>query len=172
MGLRSGFGKNREMKDKKVAGTATERPLQTPTAGDTGDKGRTDDSKLKVEDVPLSRPQSPRNELTPNVGGGRPGSTATSVDTQKTKDIQAKVDNATQTMEKNIQAATQRGESLTDLQDKTAAVAAQSQAFSKNAKVVKKNLWWKNMKFTIIVTIVIICVLVGVGVLIWLNLKS
>lgn len=49
------------------------------------------------------------------------------------------------------------------------AVAESSKQFSKNAKTVKKNLWWKNMKFTLIVTFVIICLIVGIGVLIWMN---
>ena len=41
------------------------------------------------------------------------------IDTEKTKEIKSKVDEATKTMEMNIQAATQRGESLNELQDKT-----------------------------------------------------
>lgn len=94
------------------------RPLQTPTAGSVTPTTPTvgAGSQLRLDDVPVSGKASPR--LTTPATGGRPGSTST-VDTEKTKEIMGKVDKATKTMEQNIQAATQRGESLNELQDRT-----------------------------------------------------
>lgn len=98
------------------------RPLQTPTAGSASAATPTagTSSQLKLEDVPVSGKASPR--LTTPAAGGRPSSTST-VDTEKTKEIMGKVDKATKTMEQNIQAATQRGESLNELQDRTRRIA-------------------------------------------------
>lgn len=89
--------------------------VQTPTAGEVPGQPATD-STLKLEEVPVaSRGASP---MLSAPSGSRPGTTST-VDTEKTKEIMAKVDSVTKTMEMNIQAATQRGESLNELQDKT-----------------------------------------------------
>lgn len=106
---------------KKKGGTspaaiAPEAPamVQTPTAGGAS-TGSPSDSNLKLEDVPVSRGASP---MLNTPAGSRPGTSST-VDSEKTKEIMAKVDSATKTMEMNIQAATQRGESLNELQDKT-----------------------------------------------------
>lgn len=94
------------------------RPLQTPTAGSTTAPTPTagTGSQLRLDDVPVSGKTSPR--LTTPTAGSRPSSAST-VDTEKTKEIMSKVDKATKTMEQNIQAATQRGESLNELQDRT-----------------------------------------------------
>lgn len=93
------------------------RPLQTPTAGEAPATANVSSSHLKLDEVPVSGRVSPmKGGLTPT--SGRPQSTTT-VDTEKTKEIMTKVDAATKTMEQNIQAATQRGESLNELQDKT-----------------------------------------------------
>jgi hypothetical protein len=98
-----------------------DRTLQTPTAGSTAGSDapvNTSSSHLKLEDVPVSGRASPmKGGLSPNAAP-RSGS-ANTIDTQKTKEIMGKVDTATKTMEQNIQAATQRGESLNELQDKT-----------------------------------------------------
>ncbi len=51
------------------------------------------------------------------------------------------------------------------------AVAESSKQFSKNAKTVKKNLFWKNAKFTIIVVFILICLLGGIGLVIYLQSK-
>lgn len=99
------------------------RPLQTPTAGPATTPTTTTGtgSQLKLDDVPVSGKTSPR--LTTPVTGSRPSSTSTA-DTEKTKEIMSKVDKATKTMEQNIQAATQRGESLNELQDRTRKIAS------------------------------------------------
>jgi len=101
-----------------------------------------------------------------STSGSRP-TTGTTVGTEKTREIQDKVNKATKTMEENVQLASQRGESLNELQDKSQAVATSSKQFSKNANIVKKNLWWKNMKFTLILIFVILCILAGIGALIY-----
>jgi hypothetical protein len=101
----------------KKSGNSGDRTLQTPSAG-PGEPVNTSSSHLKLEDVAVSGRASPmKGGLTP-MDPSR-STSANTIDTQKTKEIMGKVDVATKTMEQNIQAATQRGESLNELQDKT-----------------------------------------------------
>lgn len=51
-------------------------------------------------------------------------------------------------------------------------MAESSKQFSKNAKTVKKNLWWKNMKFTLIITFIIILVLTGIGLALYFEIAK
>lgn len=51
-------------------------------------------------------------------------------------------------------------------------MAESSKQFSKNARTVKKNLWWKYMKFTLIITFILILVLGGIGLAIFFEFKK
>lgn len=82
---------------------------------------------------------------------------------EKTEDILKKVDQATKTMETNITAATQRGENLDNLQEMSNNIAEQSNEFGRTAKQVKRKLWYKNMKMTMCITIVVLIGLLLVG---------
>lgn len=93
-----------------------EASLQTPTTGPSHQNES--DSHLKLEDVPVSSGSTPSNRPTSSGHSAAP-TPGSNIDSQKTKEIQSKVDTATKTMEQNIHAATQRGESLNELQDKT-----------------------------------------------------
>lgn len=148
-----------------------DRSLQTPNVAPGPATGAAGKSTLKLEDIPMSGRSSPRL-TTPgaSASGSRP-TTGTSINTEKTREIQEKVTKATKTMEENVQLASQRGESLNELQDKSQAVATSSKQFSKNANIVKKNLWWKNMKFTLILIFVILCILGGIALLIYFQTK-
>lgn len=83
--------------------------------------------------------------------------------TEKVTEVKRKVEDTKQVMEKNIQDAMERGERFEDLGAKTEALAATSKAFGKQAKQVKKNLWLKNMKMTIILVFIVLLMLGGVA---------
>lgn len=182
------IGRQRMAKQKE---TGDSRPsLQTPIAGSANTPSDATNSNPvgKLEEVPVNK-AAPRSAtgssaLTPT---SRPTS-STTIDSQKTAEIKTKLDKTTKTMEQNIQAATQRGESLNELQDKTRMffliysnsfycyidveqVAESSKQFSKNARTVKKNLWWKNMKMTIIITLIVLALLGGIGAVIYFQSK-
>ncbi|PJF18004.1 hypothetical protein PSACC_02143, partial [Paramicrosporidium saccamoebae] len=101
----------------KKSGNTSDRPLQTPSTG-PGEPKNTSSSHLKLEEVAVSGRASPMKGGLSPADPSRSAS-ANTIDTQKTKEIMGKVDVATKTMEQNIQAATQRGESLNELQDKS-----------------------------------------------------
>lgn len=92
---------------------------------------------------------------------GSPGQ-SNNEDTKEEKILQ-KVDQATKTMENNITAATQRGENLDNLQEMSNNIADQSHEFGRTAKQVKRKLWYKNMKMTMCITIVVLIGLLLVG---------
>lgn len=106
---------------------------------------------------------------TPTVGKAAPPNSPEPqrVDLQKTKRIQSQVDEVTGIMNTNVADAKKRGENLDDLHGKVQDLEVGAGTFQKKAKQVEKNLWYKNMKMTIaltVVVLVIVAVLIGVAV--------
>ncbi|KAI0049365.1 synaptobrevin [Auriscalpium vulgare] len=65
----------------------------------------------------------------------------------KTAAIQAQIDDTVNIMRDNITKVVERQERLDSLQDKTDNLAVSAQGFRRNANRVRKNMWWKDMKF-------------------------
>ena len=61
-------------------------------------------------------------------------------------------------MQDNLNKASQRGERLDALQDKTDNLATSAQGFRRGANRVRKQMWWKDMKMRI-------CIIVGIIIL-------
>jgi vesicle-associated membrane protein 4 len=78
-------------------------------------------------------------------------------------DLQKEIDQTVGRMRDNINIATQRGEQLDSLQDKTDNLAVSAQGFRRGANRVRKQMWWKDMKMRmclIIAVIILILVIV------------
>ena len=82
---------------------------------------------------------------------------------RKTEHVDAQVQEVTMVMQGNVQKVQERGEKLEDLEGKTARLEESSQQFSKNAKKVKENLKWKQMRRAIIISVVVIVILAVVA---------
>lgn len=83
----------------------------------------------------------------------------------KTKRIKGEIQEVQGIMEENINTARTRGENLDDLAAKTADLEMGANQFNQNSAKVKKNLWYKNMKMTVMLTVialVIIAIIIGV----------
>jgi vesicle-associated membrane protein 4 len=61
-------------------------------------------------------------------------------------------------MRDNIHLASQRGQKIDALQDKTDNLAQSAQGFRRGANRVRKQMWWKDMKMRV-------CIIVGIIVL-------
>jgi len=61
-------------------------------------------------------------------------------------------------MQDNLNKASQRGDRLDALQDKTDNLATSAQGFRRGANRVRKQMWWKDMKMRI-------CIIVGIIIL-------
>lgn len=70
------------------------------------------------------------------------------------------IDEATNTMQNNMMLASQRGENLDSLQNKTDNLATQADGFRRGANRVRKQMWWKDMKMRMCIIIGIIILLV------------
>lgn len=63
-------------------------------------------------------------------------------------------------MQDNLNKASQRGDRLDALQDKTDNLATSAQGFRRGANRVRKQMWWKDMKMRICIVVGIIILLV------------
>lgn len=86
-----------------------------------------------------------------------PSQVATSRD--KAHEVKQEVDEVVDIMSQNIKKVVERGENLEDLEAKTDALQQSSKTFKTSANKVKRKMWWKNMKFTIILSIILIAII-------------
>ncbi|KAG8830821.1 hypothetical protein FRB91_007006 [Serendipita sp. 411] len=80
--------------------------------------------------------------------------------TSQTAQIQQQIDETVGAMRDNIARVAERGERLDALRDKTDGLAVSAQSFRKGANRVRKKMWWQNMKWTLIVGLGIIVLLI------------
>ncbi len=133
------FGRSKKNTEAPVS---TEATLKTPTAGTQPVAGKADPDSMGPE--------------------------SSTVDLEKTRRIKGQVDEVTNIMSQNIDQAKKRGENLENLQDKVQDLEAGAGQFSQNSAKVKKNLWYKNMKMTVYLTIAALVVIgIIVGIIIW-----
>ncbi|KAK6440814.1 Vesicle membrane receptor protein (v-SNARE) [Oleoguttula sp. CCFEE 5521] len=74
------------------------------------------------------------------------------------EEIQKEVAKAVDQMRSNLVKASDRGENINRLQDKTDNLATSAQGFRRGANRVRKQMWWKDMKMRM-------CIIVGIIVL-------
>ncbi len=62
-------------------------------------------------------------------------------------------------MESNVQKAMERGEQMNHLEEKTNELEKSASEFKANSVIVKKQMFWKNVKFQVILLLAVILVL-------------
>ncbi|CAO3649940.1 unnamed protein product [Mucor hiemalis] len=77
----------------------------------------------------------------------------------KTQKVQQQVDEVVNIMQDNIDKVMQRGERLDDLRGKTEDLQATSSHFRRGANQVRKRMWWKDLKWKIIIAVTILAIL-------------
>jgi len=98
--------------------------------------------------------EQPYDPYIPNQGAGQQGNNGNS----RTAQIQAQIDDTIGIMRDNINKTNDRGQNLTQLQNKTTELADSAQGFRRGANRVRKQMWWKDMKMRL-------CLAVGIVVL-------
>jgi vesicle-associated membrane protein 4 len=80
--------------------------------------------------------------------------------------VQNQVDEVIGIMHTNIEKVVQRGEKLDTLQNKTEELQNGALSFKKTSTQVKNDMWWKNVKLTLVAVGVVtaICIIIGVTV--------
>ncbi|KAG1446073.1 hypothetical protein G6F56_009694 [Rhizopus delemar] len=79
--------------------------------------------------------------------------------TNKTTQVQHQVDEVVGIMQQNIDKAMQRGERIDDLRGRTEDLQGTAGHFRRGANQVRKRMWWKDLKWKIVIAIVIIAIL-------------
>uniref|UniRef100_U3JZF8 Vesicle associated membrane protein 4 n=5 Tax=Passeriformes TaxID=9126 RepID=U3JZF8_FICAL len=82
----------------------------------------------------------------------------------KIRHVQNQVDEVIDVMQENITKVIERGERLDDLQDKSDSLSDNAAAFSKRAKHLRRQMWWRDCKMkAIIAMVVLVLLLVIIG---------
>ncbi|KAI7888672.1 synaptobrevin-domain-containing protein [Mucor mucedo] len=73
----------------------------------------------------------------------------------KFKQVKGEIDQVTDIMTHNIERVLQRGERIDLLVDKTDGLSQQAFAFKKRSTILKRRMWWKNMKIMTLISLVL-----------------
>ncbi|KAI8078941.1 synaptobrevin-domain-containing protein [Gilbertella persicaria] len=99
----------------------------------------------------------PYDPYVPNLSAG--ASNQTGKENSKTARVQQQVDEVVGIMQENIDKVVQRGERLDDLRGKTEDLQATAGHFRRGANQVRKRMWWKDLKWKIIIAVTILVIL-------------
>jgi len=90
----------------------------------------------------------------------------------KTLKVLGQVDNVKSTMQDNISSMLKNTEAADSLAEKSDQLNEQASVFKKKSKVLKDNMWWKNMKMTLLLGAVIFIILLLIMIPIIRNVKK
>jgi vesicle-associated membrane protein 4 len=77
----------------------------------------------------------------------------------KTQQVQKEVDDVIGIMHTNIEKVVQRGEKLESLQSKTDDLQQGALQFKRGATTIRRQMWWKDLKFKIMIGIIFFVIL-------------
>ncbi|KAI7857616.1 synaptobrevin-domain-containing protein [Circinella umbellata] len=96
----------------------------------------------------------------PYIPNGQPGRTGQdAAPNNKVKNLESQVHEVVGIMQDNIDKAMQRGERMDDLRGKTEDLQATASHFRRGANQVRKRMWWKDLKWKIIIAVTILVIL-------------
>ncbi|KAF7723321.1 hypothetical protein EC973_002118 [Apophysomyces ossiformis] len=105
----------------------------------------------------FSKMSEPYDPYIPNTQRGQ--NQARGGGNAKTQQVQKQVDEVVNIMQENIDKVMQRGERLDDLRGKTEDLQATAGHFRRGANQVRKRMWWKDLKWKIIIAVTILAIL-------------
>ncbi|KAK4458277.1 putative synaptobrevin [Cladorrhinum samala] len=85
----------------------------------------------------------------PYIPAGGQGGAPQGAGDARTQALKQQIDETVDVMRQNMTKASQRGEHLDRLRDKTDDLANSAQDFRRGANQVRKKMWWKDMKMRI-----------------------
>ncbi|XP_076455070.1 vesicle-associated membrane protein 4-like [Babylonia areolata] len=74
----------------------------------------------------------------------------------KLSNLRGQVDEVMGIMKDNVNRVAERGDRLEDLQDKSDSLASNADMFRSRSKSLHHNMWWKNCRMRILITMVIL----------------
>ncbi|XP_072367652.1 vesicle-associated membrane protein 4 isoform X2 [Scyliorhinus torazame] len=86
--------------------------------------------------------------------------------------VQNQVDEVIDVMQENITRVIERGERLDELQDKSESLSDNATVFSNRAKQLRRQMWWKECKMKVIISVVVVIVLLVIIIPVILKNRS
>jgi len=80
----------------------------------------------------------------------------------KVEIVKEQADSAKNEIAKTLQDLANRGKKLEELEEQTAMLSSSAGAFKEQSSTVRKGMWWKNAKMTVILTVTIILILAAI----------
>jgi len=80
--------------------------------------------------------------------------------------VQGKIDNVTNQMSANIKGALANTEKLEDMEAQTEALRNSAGIFKNNAHVLRKKMWWKDLKMRLLIAGIAIAIITAIGLII------
>lgn len=90
----------------------------------------------------------------------------------KIAQIQLQVDDVKEVMVTNIDKAIKRGDDLDVLQQKTSDLEKNAGIFERDARSLKRRMWWKNIRIILAIIIIVLIVAIVLGLIIWSTTKN
>ncbi|ORY98409.1 synaptobrevin-domain-containing protein [Absidia repens] len=78
---------------------------------------------------------------------------------EKTQSVQQQMNNVKNIMQQNIDKAMERDERLADIHGKTENLQSTAERFRRGANQVRKRMWWKDLKWKVIIAVTILVIL-------------
>uniref|UniRef100_A0AC35U7A3 V-SNARE coiled-coil homology domain-containing protein n=1 Tax=Rhabditophanes sp. KR3021 TaxID=114890 RepID=A0AC35U7A3_9BILA len=103
---------------------------------------------------------SKMNSSTNNVDSENPQQS------NRVNQLKSQVEEVKNVMNDNIRQIIERGERLEDVENRANNLSASSQTFQMSARSVQRKMWWKNIKWTFIMIVVITLVAIAILLLI------
>jgi hypothetical protein len=91
---------------------------------------------------------------------------------QKVDVLKKEIAKTTEIMHENIELTLARGDKLEEMSEKTTILEQESRKFKKSATSLKRQMCWNNWKYTIIIAIIVLIVLIVCGLLIYAATKK
>ncbi|KAI9258980.1 synaptobrevin, partial [Phascolomyces articulosus] len=95
----------------------------------------------------------------PYIPNGQHRTSQDASSNNKVQHVEAQVKEVVGIMQDNIDKARQRGERLDDIRGKTEDLQATAGHFRRGANQVRKRMWWKDLKWKIIIAVTILVIL-------------
>ncbi|WWD08289.1 hypothetical protein V865_006400 [Kwoniella europaea PYCC6329] len=96
------------------------------------------------------------------LSGSTPSTKGTDPQRARLDAIHAEVDATKNILHKNIEGMVERGERLNHLQDRTEELTVSARTFNTTARKTNRAMWWKNMKWTIAICVLVIIIIAGI----------
>jgi len=113
------------------------------------------------ENIELYDPHEPKPPV-PSAFHEELGSQPRTSGADKVHTVQMQIDETKASLQNTIREAYNKGQKLGALEETTAMLGDSASAFKTHAVHTRRNMWWKNAKMTIILTVTIVLILAAI----------